>query len=193
MSVHAVSSHLPDYQTFIDSIAPLALPLSGSELHGMMCGFLCAGATRKGEDYLRALMLNKQDESARFAILALFDLYAVSQQQIINLDFEFQLMLPCDTESLPQRVQAFIEWCEGFTQGLAMGEINQHAIDDEETQEAIQHMHDFSHIDQDDLPVGEEDERALMEVNEYARMAVLRIYSDLKQSHAKKEKPNKAH
>ncbi|WP_131776936.1 UPF0149 family protein [Legionella impletisoli] len=192
MSASRVSSHLPKYQTFIDSISSLDLPISGSELHGMMCGYLSAGATHKGEEYFRALMLNK-DDSSRAAILALFDVYAVSQQQISNLDFEFQLMLPEEDESLSTRAQAFSEWCDGFIQGLVMAGVDVEQIEEEEVQDAIQHIAEFAKLDYDSLNIDEEDERALMEVSEYARMAVLRIYGDLKENHHHEDATQKAH
>lgn len=193
MSAMSVSSHLPGYQRFIDSISPLALPISGSELHGMMCGYLCAGAIHKGEEYLRALMLNKKDELTKAAILALFDVYAVSHQQIVNLDFDFQLLLPDDDEPLPIRAQAFSEWCEGFTQGLYMTGINMDQIEEEEVQEAIEHIAEFAQLDYGSLQISEEDETALMEVSEYARMAVLRIYGDLSKNNQHQDSEKKAH
>ena len=52
--------HLPLYDDFVASISGIALTLSGSGLHGMMCGYLCAGADSQGEAYLRALLNNKQ-------------------------------------------------------------------------------------------------------------------------------------
>ncbi|GGI87123.1 hypothetical protein GCM10007966_14800 [Legionella impletisoli] len=158
----------------------------------MMCGYLSAGATHKGEEYFRALMLNK-DDSSRAAILALFDVYAVSQQQISNLDFEFQLMLPEEDESLSTRAQAFSEWCDGFIQGLVMAGVDVEQIEEEEVQDAIQHIAEFAKLDYDSLNIDEEDERALMEVSEYARMAVLRIYGDLKENHHHEDATQKAH
>lgn len=50
---------------------------------------------------------------------------------------------------------------------------------EEESQDALQHLMEFAELDCETLEVGEEDERALMEVSEYTRMAVLRLHSDL--------------
>lgn len=170
---------LPNYRTFIDSISVLALPISGSELHGVMCGYLAAGANREGEGYMRALFINRSEESAREAARALFGVYAVSQQQITNFGFEFQLMLPDDDESLYDRARAFSEWCEGFSQGITISGIDFDALKSEEAQEGIQHITEFANLDYDALEVNEEDERALMEVIEYTRMAMLHIYTDI--------------
>ncbi|MDI9818970.1 YecA family protein [Tatlockia sp. PL877] len=176
--------HLPAYDAFVDAISMLSLPVSGSELHGVMCGYLCAGAPLEGEAYLRALTVNsKREEETRVAALAMFDVFAISQQQLANFDFTFQLLLPDETESLMIRAQAFGEWCEGFAQGMTMAGIGHEQLHEEESQEALHHILEFAQLDYEALEVEEEDEKALVEVSEYARMAVLRIYEDLLQDH----------
>ncbi len=194
MSIGSIPLHLPPYQTFIEGIASLALPISGSELHGVLCGYLCAGATRKGETYLRALMSSKHDDAAkRVAILALFGVYAVSQQQMISFNFDFQLMLPDEQAPLSDRAQAFTQWCEGFTQGMTMAGICDGQLQEDEAKEALQHLAEFAELDYEALQAGEEDERALTEVYEYARMAVLHIHSDLQGSRLEHDRSDIAH
>ncbi|WP_028388763.1 UPF0149 family protein [Legionella fairfieldensis] len=187
MSSQSDAIHLPAYQTFLDTIAVLALPISASELHGLMCGYLCAGATSEGETYLRALTPGKRDVSVRTAALAMFEVYSISQHQLANFDFEFQLLLPDEHESLVIRAQAFSEWCEGFTQGMALSGIGYEQLHDEESQEALQHLGEFAHLDYETLEIDEEDEKALMEVQEYTRMAVIRLHSDLISSQSNEE------
>ncbi|APF01913.1 TPA: UPF0149 family protein [Legionella pneumophila] len=179
MSLDNDSLHLPEYDDFVQSISVLALTMSGSELHGIMCGYLCAGADSQGEAYIRALLNNRKDEQSRNALLSLFSVFSISQQQINNFDFEFQMLLPDDDESLVIRAQAFSEWCEGFTQGLTIAGVGMEQFYEEESQDALQHLIEFAEMDCESLEVGEEDEQALMEVTEYTRMAVLRLHSDL--------------
>ncbi|AOW53183.1 TPA: UPF0149 family protein [Legionella pneumophila subsp. pneumophila] len=179
MSLDNDSLHLPNYDDFVQSISVLALTMSGSELHGIMCGYLCAGADSQGEAYIRALLNNKKDEQSRNALLSMFSVFSISQQQMNNFDFEFEMLLPDDDESLVTRAQAFSEWCEGFTQGLTIAGVGMEQFYEEESQDALQHLMEFAELDCESLEVGEEDERALMEVSEYTRMAVLRLHSDL--------------
>lgn len=179
MSVENSRLHLPEYDTFIESIAVLTLDISGSQLHGMMCGYLCAGADHQGESYLRALLNNKKDQESRAAVLSMFEVFSISQQQISNFDFEFEMLLPDEHAPLIERAQAFSEWCEGFTQGLTVIGIGPDQFYEEEAQEALQHLIEFAELDCDTLDVDEEDEKALMEVSEYARMAVIRLHGDL--------------
>ncbi|MGL5741851.1 MAG: UPF0149 family protein [Legionella sp.] len=171
--------HLPNYEEFAETITILSLQVSASLLHGMMCGYLCAGADEQGEAYIRALLNNKKDETSRNAVLAMFAVFSISQQQITSFDFEFEMLLPSDQESLLIRAQAFSEWCEGFTQALTLTGIGVAQLYEEEAQDALQHLIEFAELDCDTLDVDEEDERALMEVSEYARMAVLRLHNDL--------------
>lgn len=174
---------LPMYQQVINAIAPLNLPLSGSELHGVLCGYLSANVASKGEAYLRALINHATDTVRRAAALMLFELYAISQQQIENAGFGFQLLLPDDHEPLLTRAQAFSEWCDGFTQGIRMAGIDDGTLQSDDAQDAIEHLTAFSEMDYDTLDCSEEDERALMEICEYARVAVLHIYSDVITNH----------
>lgn len=174
-----MSVDLPSYDSFVQSLSLLELPISASELHGVLCAYLVAGKERLGDEYLRALTLSKPKASVREAAQMLFNVYTVSQQQLSHLGFEFQLMLP-DDASLYDRARAFSEWCEGFSQGITVANVNFASIDNEEIQEAVQHITDFAQLDYEKLDVNEEDERSLVEVIEYTRVAVLHLYMDLK-------------
>lgn len=176
---------LPDYLNFSHAIATLNLPISCAELHGVLCGYLAANGHREGETYLRALLAKRDKDNTRQAALALFDVLTISQQQITQMGFEFELMLPDDEVALGVRAQAFSEWCEGFTQGLTVAGIELDKIDNEETQDAIQHITEFAQLDYEALQVNEADERALSEVIEYTRMAVLSIHADLQTDQTK--------
>lgn len=184
---------LSDYDDFVEAIACLNLPLSASTLHGMMCGYLCAGADVQGESYLRALLNNKKDPQSRNALFALFEVFSVSQQQMNYFDFNFQLMLPGEHASLVDRAKAFSEWCEGFTQALTLSNVSIDQLHEEEAQDVLQHMIEFAEIDYEALDIDEEDERALMEVSEYARMAVIRLHNDLKMNEWKQGGSGQAH
>ena len=193
MSSEHKSLHLPEYTGFVESIASLMLHISASELHGLLCGYLCAGATRQGETYIRALLNNKKDAGSRNALLSLFSVFSISQQQINSYDLGFALLLPNDEEPLRDRAKAFSEWCEGFTQGLTLAGFDMDHLYDEEAQDAFQHLVEFAELDCDSLDVDEEDEQALMEVTEYTRMAVIRLHGDIMMYEKARENSNTKH
>lgn len=184
MIVHNESLTLPSYPQVLDVLLPLDLPVSASELHGLICGYLCAGASAAGEQYLRGLLGGFDKSQSKEAMLCLFELFALSQQQLQSGDFAFRMLLPEDFESLALRAQAFCDWCEGFTQGMVLSGRDINAIPDEDSQEALHHIREFAQLDQDSLQSCETDEKALMEVSEYTRLAVLQLYHDWQASEA---------
>lgn len=177
---------LPDYHSFSQAIASLQLPISCAELHGVLCGYLAAGEARQGEAYLQSILSKQHSEQTRAAAMALFDVLTISQHQLSNLGFDFELLLPEDDLSLAERARAFSEWCEGFTQGLTVSGLDFNTLDVDDAQEAVEHITEFAQLDYDALRVNEEDERALTEVIEYTRMAVLAIHAET-QTHHKQE------
>ncbi|MFA5960663.1 MAG: UPF0149 family protein [Tatlockia sp.] len=179
---------LPSYQTFADTLSVLDLPFSPSELHGTLCGYLCAGAFAEGESYLQSLTPNKKDGAVRLAARAIFQIYTVSQHQLGQFDVGFQLLLPNDDTDLAARAKAFGEWCDGFTQSMHLSGIEEDDFEEDESREAMMHLFDFAHLDYESLHVDEEDERAFMEVNEYARLAVLRLYNDILNDDSSRER-----
>lgn len=187
--MHAIAFKLPQYSDFSDQISILGLSISSSALHGMMCGYLCAGATQIGDSYIRGLVINKTGSQSRSAIQALFNLYTISQQQMDEDTFIFELMLPEDEKSLAERALAFSEWCAGFIHSLQLSGVDSSQLDEEDSQDALQHLEEFAKLDYAYIDVTEEDEKALVDVSEYARMAVLRLYWDLK-SHVKSGRQN---
>jgi uncharacterized protein YgfB (UPF0149 family) len=193
MSAENNRLRLPEYDGFVESISCLTLTISASELHGMMCGYISAGADSQGEAYLRALLNNKKDEDSRNAILAMFAVFSISQQQITHFDFEFQMLLPDENDPLVERAHAFSEWCEGFTQALTQAGVDLDQFYEEEAQEALEHIIEFAELDCDSLDVDEEDEKALMEVSEYTRMAVIRLHGDLIMNERERDESDTTH
>ena len=112
MSAENTRFLLPEYDSFNESIAVLSLEISASELHGMMCGYLCAGADSQGEAYLRTLLNNKKDEASRTAFLVMFSVFSVSQQQINNFtlqDLILVIIMPLHLHTANQIVTILLE------------------------------------------------------------------------------------
>lgn len=171
---------LPSYDVLAEQLAVLDLSVSCSEFHGILCGYLCAGAVHDAEMYLRTLIITKDTKKVRKDALAvLYAVYEVSRRQIDSMDFEFHLLLPDEDVSLKERAHAFSEWCESFTEGMTLAGVDFNQLEDEESEEALTHFFEFAEMDYEHLDMSEENERAFFEVSEYARMAVLRLKSDI--------------
>ncbi|MCC5791359.1 MAG: UPF0149 family protein [Legionellaceae bacterium] len=178
MIAHNNTPGLPAYQRVVERLAAFNLSLSVSEIHGLICGYLCTGAAGEGEGYLRSLLTAEASAASREAQRCLFELFTLSQQQMQSGDFAFYMLLPEEHISLVERAQAFSEWCEGFSQAVASSAQAASDLDEPDAQDALRHIAEFARLDYAALSAGEDEEKALMEVSEYTRMAVLRLHHD---------------
>lgn len=170
------SSHtLPDYGPLSTLLIPLELPFSLSQLHGLICAYICASNPERATSFIHALVTQACHPVSPEVKTLLFELLTFSEHQIQELEFSFHLLVPDEYNDLNVRAQAFSEWCEGFLQGLQTCQIVEGSFTDPEARETLMHFQDFSQLDYENLSVTEEDEKAFMEIYEYARLAVLRI------------------
>jgi len=167
---------LPNYDNLQVICEQLNLSFSPAAIHGMLCGFLCAGQTLESERFLKELTNNQIDQDA---VKSLSSLRQISLQQINTHDFEFYLLLPDDDEPLGVRAKALSEWCHGFVDSFNSIDINIDDLSEQESKDALLHIHEFSELDYQSLAIDEEDEKAYVEVSEYVRMAVLMLHTEL--------------
>jgi len=179
MKINSEKKHLPKFEILSDVLSALNIPISASELHGVLCGYICAGRAASGEQYIRALFI-KHPDVTRQAVVMLHEVFALGQQQIEQFDFSFTLLLPDELEPLPLRAEFFVQWCEGFVQGMTLSGKGLKSLEAEDAQDALSHITEFSQMDLEKIEAkSEEDDKLLMEVSEYTRMAVLGLYADL--------------
>lgn len=159
-------------------------PLDPAELHGLLCGLLCADAELDREQWLRYVHeeLAKDagfSEAVQDLLLKLFDYGAA---QLNASDWSLALLLPDDEAPLRQRVAALDLWCQGLLYGLALGQVERRR---ELSEESREFLHDATEIAQagfDAAESSEADEVAFAELVEYLRVGVLLLYQDLRHS-----------
>lgn len=171
------SSDLPNYDQFCVILEQLELPETPAELHGRLCGYLCANSQHKAQEMLTTLL--GTGHSDQEAVKSINELLATSAQQLNASDLNFQLLLPNDDDDLSQRTAELGSWCRAFCQSLNDCHIHIQDLNEEDSQEALAHIQEFSEVDSDDLNIDEENEKALTELHEYLRMAVLMIFTEL--------------
>ncbi len=156
-----------------------------SECHGILCGLFCAQGHGLGQGWLTQI-LEAGDAYAgtREAVLQRSDLelleslYRETQQQFVDLDFGFRLLLPGDEVSLVDRVRALSQWCRGFLYGIAAGGVDVSTHYSSEVAELLHDLAEISRAEGDENP-GEAEEEAFMELTEYIRLGVIFIYEEL--------------
>ena len=151
--------------------------LSAAEAHGMATGMLCVNEQTESAAWLAELLHNSNsviDENKNILVR----LFGETRHLLASDEFEFDLFLPEDDTSLIERVDALKSWCRGFLFGVGSGATASNWP--KEAREILKDIAEFTKLDAN--AEGEEDERALVEITEYLRSAVLLLRDELGES-----------
>ena len=165
---------LPPLQEVETASRERELGAGASELHGGLCGWLAGGGS-DGPDWLARMMADAGIDPV--APDDPFDrLREASVSQLEDREFGFELLMPDAEATLYERSGALFDWCRGFVGafGLAAGAAPPLS---EEGQEALADLVRLAGA----VPEAggdEEDEDALVEIEEYVRVAVLLLHGD---------------
>ncbi len=170
-----------DHRQIDNVLSEHRLGINASELHGSLCGYLCAGGAAGTNAWCEALALEalqdviSDDADARRTFGQFF---SQSRARLIDPQLAFEPLLPDAEDPVPQRAAALVEWCRGFVGGLGLAGNESAETLSEEGQEVLA---DLSRIAASDLVTGnsDEDEADFTEVLEYVRMGVLLLQSEL--------------
>lgn len=170
------SPSLPSYRAVDVEIRQLRLAITPAELHGSLCGYLCAGGDHARSTWLGCILADEAGVDAVAEGGALDAAYSASQLQLDSPDFEFELLLPDADIAVSERGEALVEWCQGFLSGFGLSATTHAKL----TEEAVESLADIGRIAASDLSYEdpEADEQALEEVSEFVRVAALLLHSD---------------
>jgi len=150
------------------------LAIDSSELHGGLCGWLAAGGADNA-DWLAHVLAD--DAIAAVAAGSTLDqLREASAGQLEDRSFDFELLLPEADASLAIRSGALFDWCRGFLGGFGLAAGKSPPLSDEGSEALADIAKLAAATPQDDGD--EEDEAALVEIEEFVRVAVLLIHGD---------------
>lgn len=152
-----------------DVLIDMELGFDATELHGMMCGFLCY---RKASDKSwKKLIFEDFKVPPEFQVLL-----DESEQAMNDEDFQFEMLLPDEEENIVAQAEALSFWCRGLTTMWGLLKVD---IDNSETvKEALQDIIEITKLDFSELSDTDENEQMLTEVHEYVRAAVLLIHAE---------------
>ena len=163
-----------------ERLSTLLDPLDPAELHGLLCGLLCADRTLTVDAWLAhaAELLDDEalSETARDVLGKFFE---YGRTQLDDPDCAATPLLPDDDTPLRQRTEALGKWSQGLLYGLGVSDIVRWAGLSPESQEFL---HDATGIAQagfDRAEATDADETAYTEVVEYLRVGLLLLQLDL--------------
>lgn len=174
---------LPSFAELNQALSQTSLKLHPSQVHGLIAGILCGNpnSTAAWEE----LVTGSEQTGAMHDLLQ--SLYNASAKQLADFLFEFEIVLPPDSDDLQPRAEALTLWCQGFLTGLKVSNVPIEHRDESELTEAINDLIEIAKMNYEEVVASEEDETAYVELVEYVRMAVILIYEDLRESEAPKK------
>jgi yecA family protein len=180
-------SRFPEILELEELLYRIDASMGAAEAHGALCGMLCARGTVELSEWVDHVIGEQEQGSDLLhdVVHKLSELHQATLDMINDASGDFKLLLPDDDDSLPERVEAIAAWCQGFIYGLAAGGIQQESELPEDAEELLKDMVEISRAGHDVDDGGneaaneDEDEVALMEIEEYVRMGVLLIYEEL--------------
>ena len=179
------------YDEVARQLAELATQRGAAEVHGMICGALCvfepaqvnARQLLQTTDPAQAL---QRDAGTEDSLKALTEAALTGLQDVEN---GFTPLLPGDEVSLPNRVQALVNWCEGFLYGLGTRPgVDLEACSDE-LQEILRDFTEFTRAGLDTDGNQELEEAAYAELVEYIRVGVQLVFIEFKTHGAAQQRP----
>ncbi|MDG4552313.1 MAG: UPF0149 family protein [Candidatus Contendobacter sp.] len=172
------TAHLP----LFERLSRLLNPLDPAEVHGFLCGLLCADSTLARDHWLALARGELTDgveltEPVRGLLSKLFE-FGVAQ--LNAADGSVTPLLPDDDAPLRQRTDALGAWCHGLLYGLGLGQVERRGLLSEESQEFLRDATQIAQVGFETDTASEADEIAYAEVVEYLRVGLLMILEDLR-------------
>lgn len=178
-----------DYAELRASLESAGAVVAAAELHGGVCGALCAGGEAAALRWLADCLVD-QELRADVAAVAntLQGLVEASWRALADEAFAFEPLLPDDDAPLEEQVEALALWCHGFLGGVAFRADG--AASDASARAAFgEVLVDFAEISRaglsDDEASGQgQPDFALAELHEYVRAGVQVVFDELAEPRA---------
>lgn len=171
----------PDFDELVVALRSLNAGIGPADLHGSLCGYLCAGGQNIRQFLeavsLQALLDSGADERHRAAVARLVQ---HSHRELESDEYTFAPLLPDAERPVSERTEALLQWCQGFVGGLGLGGFADERKLSDDGREVLRDLLEIARTavshDQD----SEVDETALAELTEFARVGALLLRSDLR-------------
>ncbi len=171
------------YQRLAQCLAAGALAPSPAEVHGILCGLICAGHPQAEAAWLAEVAPQGPvgdllaEASARDCRGRLDALAEQTRADIEGPGLGFAPLLPDDEQPLSARAEAVYDWCRGFLYALGLTGVREADLS-EQTREVFNDFVDITRLDLADLDEGEDNESALTEVVEFLWVAAMLVYEE---------------
>ena len=139
---------------------------SPSELHGLLTGIICVTQAPSREEWQHILTTLEIPELSEEALALLADEAEDVAHALSEDELDYLPLLPDDTHTLADRVQALADWCAGVVLGFGLA--SGHIRPDE--MELIEHLQDVAAVEFEETDDDEEGEESYQELYEFVRL-----------------------
>ena len=183
-----MATYVIEYTDLAELLHRSKSPLALSELHGGLCGVICASGRDVAQSWLDNILDDCAGDGELLATLAsrLEQLCDESMRALGGLSLEFAPLLPDDDADIDQRADALALWCHGFLAGLVIGGLDLVGGQSELSNEIAEVIADFAEISKagaatDEIDDTELGDSSLVELVEFVRVGAQYIYEELTQ------------
>jgi yecA family protein len=176
-----------DYDRLRDSLADAGTVVALAELHGGVCGALCAGDVPAAQRWLKDCLDDEDSAASPAAIAAELDeVLAASAAMLADPELAFQPLLPDDDAPLDEQVQALALWCQGFLSGVGTTAPGAAQQQDGPLGEILRDFAEISRagLSEDEAAGRGQPDFALAEIHEYVRVSVQIVFDELEPARA---------
>lgn len=176
----------PQFDELSGQLVKMKTSLGPSEIQGVVLGMMCGSPSTPDPQALVQLItqeihhhgLGQGTSMSPEMEQMLVDLIKNTEKSLKQEDFSLVLFLPDQEEALEDRTHALALWCRGFLYGIGLSVREKTTLEQPEIKEAIMDIMQISHLE-DEGEESLENEKALMELQEYIKVAVLLMYQEL--------------
>ena len=150
---------------------------SCAEIHGVATGLVCCGEDESTlANWAPILTRELEDDASRTLVEDILSgLVALTQRALRSTDFTFQMLLPPDSSEITTRTAALADWCAGFCTGTAFNSRLNEADLEPDALEALTDIARIAEVEPG-TDSAEEQEKALLELEEYLRVGTQLIF-----------------
>jgi yecA family protein len=176
-----MSQAFPSFSEVSQALQTLNAVGDAAEVHGLLCAVLSGRLAIRREAWVDSLMskhLPSGDAATAAAQKTLNQLFDSSKAMLEEGQYEVKLLLPEDEAEFTERLEALVQWCQGFLSGLNRMGLGEGKLLGESA-DAVEDLNKIACLDVNQEAADEEAENAFEELSEYVRMAVAMLYQEL--------------
>jgi uncharacterized protein YgfB (UPF0149 family) len=189
-----LGSHIStnDYDALRESLSGSGTLVALPELHGGLCGALCAGGPSAAERWLDGFLSDSDAADVAGTRAVGVEVERAAWSALADAELAFEPLLPSEDAPLEEQVQALALWCSGFLNGVGASApdlVGRNAKPTEAaaaiaSAEVAEILGDFAEmsragVDDEDAADRNQADFALAELKEYVRVSVQIVFEQL--------------